>query len=579
MEVKLEVPATSGTATSVRMARSSPGRYALHEFAKNVYAVKAFDSSGQPLKLSQPNPHEWQVPANGQPFTFQYTVFGNHADGTYAQIDRTHAHLNLPATLAYVPALQDQPVKVRFQLPEGSSWKIATQLKPEPDGSYSAPNLQLLMDSPTELADFGFREWLVKDAAREQTIQLAVHHPGTEAELEKYTDMAKKIVAEELAIFGELPKYDNGRYTFIGCYVPQASGDGMEHRNSTFLTSSSPLSTSALDNAGTLSHEFFHAWNVERIRPKSLEPFKFGETNMSGELWFAEGFTSYYGDLVLHRAGLFTQDQYLASLSGDLNRYFSSPGARQYSPVEMSRQAPFVDAARSVDPTNRVNSYLSYYTYGSALGACLDLTLRARTPAHTLDEYMKAVWLAHGKTEKPYTLNDLEKILGEVTGDHAFAAQYFLDHMYGTKPIHLAAVLEPAGFYFRPKNNGKAWLGFASWAPFKEGGLILENQQLKGTPLYVAGLEQMDALLTVDGKKVNSKQALDKILGKHKPGDVVMISYRPRGSEKTAKLVTTTLKLEADPTMDIVAIENAGGTLSESQKQFRQSWLGSKRTP
>ncbi len=142
----------------------------------------------------------------------------------------------------------------------------------------------------------------------------------------------------------------------------------MEHRNSTIVTSTRSLADGADRNIGTVSHEFFHCWNVERIRPQSLEPFNFEDANMSGELWFAEGFTSYYDDLTLTRAGLIAQEDYIKGLTGTFNYVWNSPGRQFFNPIEMSYQAPFVDAARSVDDINRDNTFISYYSYGSMLG-------------------------------------------------------------------------------------------------------------------------------------------------------------------------------------------------------------------
>ena len=124
------------------------------------------------------------------------------------------------------------------------------------------------MDSPVELSDFALRQWTVSTLAGNFPVRLALHHQGTDAELDAYVEMLKKVVQQEIAVFGVTPRYDVGSYTFIADYLPWASGDGMEHRNSTIITSSRPLSTSAMGLLGTASHEYFHSWNVERIRPK-----------------------------------------------------------------------------------------------------------------------------------------------------------------------------------------------------------------------------------------------------------------------------------------------------------------------
>ena len=197
----------------------------------------------------------------------------------------------------------------------------------------------------------------------------------------------------------------------------------MEHRNSTILTSTTSLADGGMkNNIGTVSHEFFHCWNVERIRPKALEPFNFEEANMSGELWFAEGFTSYYTDLILCRAKLISPEEYVEDLSGTFNYVWNSPGTQFFSPIEMSYQAPFVDAATSVDPVNRENTFISYYYYGSVLGLALDLSLREN--GLNLDDFMKLVWNTYGKNEIPYTLENLKEILNRYAGQE-FGTQFF----------------------------------------------------------------------------------------------------------------------------------------------------------
>src|SRR5690606_12996256 len=172
------------------------------------------------------------------------------------------------------------------------------------------------LDSPTELSAFTLREWTITSGGRTQTIRLAVHHAGTEEDVDRYTEMAQKVVAAQIAVFGEAPAFDYGTYTFIADYLPYASGDGMEHRNSTILTSSGSIAANAAGLLGTLSHEFFHAWNMERLRSRMLGPFDFERANMSDELWFGEGFTSYYDDLTIKRAGLIDLDQYARGIGG-----------------------------------------------------------------------------------------------------------------------------------------------------------------------------------------------------------------------------------------------------------------------
>ena len=558
-------------ALEVRMSRSSPGRYALHEFAKNVYAVSAEDGSGRALKITRPDPYGWTVAGHDGTVRFRYTLFADRADGTYSAIDATHAHLNMPATFAWARGLEERPIRITFHPPAGSGWKAATQLVPtDQPMTFTAPNLQYFLDSPTELSDFALREWTIASGGRTQTIRLAVHHAGTDADVDRYAEMARKVVAEQIAVFGEAPTFDYGTYTFIADYLPYASGDGMEHRNSTILTSSGSLAANAAGLLGTLSHEFFHAWNMERLRSRMLEPFDFERANMSDELWFGEGFTSYYDDLAIKRAGLMDLDEYARGIGGVLNAVINAPGRRYHSPVEMSQQAPFVDAAVSVDPTNRANTFLSYYTWGTAIGLGLDLTLRTRFRGITLDDYMRALWQRHGKPEVPYTLADLERALAELIGDAAFAADFFDRYIRGRDVPDYEALLARAGLLLRKANPGRPTLGQAQ-IRYDGGQAHLVSGTLVGTPLYEAGLDRGDRIISLAGRPVRSDDDVNAVLSAHTPGDAVEIRYEQRGRE-----VTATLRLAEDPRLEVVTFERAGRPVSAEIRRFREAWLGSK---
>jgi predicted metalloprotease with PDZ domain len=556
----------------IRMSRTSPGRYALHEFAKNVYSVSATDAGGRPLVISRPDPHQWTVEGHDGTVIFRYTLFADRADGTYSGIDNTHAHLNIPATFAWARGMEDRPVAVHFQRPR-ADWRIATQLVPtsEPD-HYTAPDLYYFLDSPTEISAFDLRTWEIEHDGIRQTIRLAVHHDESREDVDRYEAMTRRVVEEQISVFGEPPVFDHGEYTFIACYTPWVSGDGMEHRNSTILTSTRPLSTGALQNLGTVSHEFFHVWNVERLRPRSLEPFDFEEANMSGELWFAEGFTSYYTNYVLRRAGLLDDAQYAAALTGMLNTVVNGPGRRYHSPVEMSMQAPFVDAAVSIDPQNRANTFISYYTWGSAIGLGLDLTLRERFGL-TLDGYMRAAWERFGRAERPFTADDLKDLLGEYSGDRAFAIDFFGRYVEGREVVDYAALLRNAGYLLRTAEPGVAWLAAPALA-FEDDGARLTGPTLVGTPLYEAGMGPGDVLLTLDGRPVRVAGDLEQVLSARKPGDRIGLSYRQRGETRTGELT-----LMESPRLEVVPFENADLDLTGPMRSFREDWLGTGVSP
>ena len=565
-EVKVEFRNVPSGALELRMSRSSPGRYALHEFAKNVYAVKAVDARGRPLTLSRPNPHQWNVAGHDGTVIVTYTLFGDRADGTYAAIDLTHAHLNMPATFMWARGFETRPVRVSFR-PARPDWKVATQLAPTSDPLvYTAPDFQYFMDSPTELSAHEVRSWTVGAGPDARTLRFALHHAGTAGQLDSFAGLVKRVVAEQAAMWGELPKFDYGTYTFIADYLPYASGDGMEHRNSTILTSSRPLSAPGFGLLGTVSHEFFHAWNVERIRPKSLEPFDFEEANMSGELWLAEGFTSYYDDLFIRRAGIMTLDQYAEALSGGVDFVINAPGRRFFSPVEMSMQAPFVDAAASIDPQNRANTFISYYTWGAVLGLALDLDIRARFAGRSLDDFMRLLWTRHGRTERPYTLGDLESALADVTSAD-YAADVFRRYINGRDLPPLDTLLARAGLALRPARPEKVWLGPVGLTE-QDSTLAVASSPTIGSPLYAAGIERGDRLVSLAGRALVTVADLDAVLSDRKAGDVVPAVVLGRAG-RTEVSVT----LADDFTLEVVTFEKAGRPVTRAIERFRLEWM------
>jgi predicted metalloprotease with PDZ domain len=558
----------------VWMSRGSPGRYAVHEFAKNVYNVRAADGRGRPLIAEPSSPYSWTVAGHNGTVRIRYTLFGDRGDGTYAQITRVNAHLNAPATFLWARGLEARPVRVTFSgLPEG--WRVATQLKPTSDPlSFTAPNLQLFFDSPITIGRLEIRTWLVKNGSRLDTMRVAINHLGTSSEVDRYVEMTKKIVQEQAGIFGELPRFDWGTYTFLAVYLPWGSGDGMEHRNSTSLTGTRPLATGMMGSIGTVSHEFFHAWNVERIRPRTLEPFDFTRANMSGELWLAEGFTSYYGTLALRRAGLTDDTAFARGIGGAANEVINRPGRTFYSAVGMSRQAPFTDAAAAIDLQNRSNVFISYYTYGEAIATGLDLTLRSRArgrgPEVTLDDFMHAMWVKFGRTGKPYLPDDVRITLGEVTQDSGFANEYFRRYIAGQEVPDYTALFASVGFLFRPARAGAAWLGDVE-LDSTSAGVAVSGATLVGQPIYLAGLDRGDIITSLDGKPVVTSSSVDSALRAHRPGDTVDIAYQSHGETLTGRIV-----LQENPRMELVPAESAGVGITPGVLENRRRWLASR---
>lgn len=553
---------------ALQFSNASPGRYARHDFAKNIYQLTARNSKGESITLQRLAPSEWQVPQHDGSVEISYRLYGDHADGTYNQIDHRHAHLNMPATLLWAPAHQQQPISVSFA-DYPADWLVATQLPQVAAGRWQAAHLDELMDSPIELSRHSVQQWTVPSAGKNYQIVLATHHQGNADDEAVLLAKTKAVVAEQVAVFGELPDFDHGRYVFINDFLPGVSGDGMEHRNSTIVTSSKSLYQANFDQIGTLSHEFFHAWNVERLRPASLEPFHYHGGNMSESLWFAEGVTSYYGDLLLKRSGHYDEKAYLHLLVRKLNRFIQSPGRQFASPLGMSQQAPFVDAAVSVDQHNYSNNYISYYLYGDMLGLALDLTLRQHTKAANLDQYMRLMWQRFGKTERPYQTSDLATALADVSADPALAQAFFSRYIDGNQLPDFKNLFTAVGLVLQPKSPNAASAG-AVQLRTEDGQLIVSSNTRIGTTLYQAGIDRDDVLLQLGRDRLKTEQDWQAALAKLKPGQQVELHYQQYGEDRT-----TTLTLQADPELELVTLESLGQQPSRAQLKQRASWLNS----
>lgn len=572
-EIELIITNAGSQDLELKMSRTSPGRYALHEFAKNVYNVKVVDDSGNELSYEQSDLHTWIVSGHNGTVRFSYTLFADRADGTYSGINREHAHLNMPATFIFPAGMDETPVDVSFKIPEEWNWRAATQLIPADERlSFTAPDLYYFLDSPTELSNHEVRMWNIESNGNSYEIRLAVHHNDSEADLDRYEAMARKVVDEQVGVFGEAPDFDYGNYTFIACYLPYVSGDGMEHRNSTVLTSTRPLSSEpgALRNLGTLSHEFIHAWSIERLRPRNLEPFNFSSANVSDLLWFGEGFTSYYDELTIRRAGITDDEAYASGWNGTLNYVLNSPGSQYFSAAEMSMQAPFVDAASSIDPQNRGNTFISYYSWGSVIGLGLDLILR-RDFDLTLDDYMQQMWEQYGRTETPYTIDDLQSELGILTGDADFANEFFSRYIHGHEMPDLKSLFAEAGFLLEKTNPGEAVLFLGNRLSFDNGAANVTGYTTVGSPAYEAGLSNGDRLLSVDGAAVPDAGSLRRTLAGKAPGDMVTVEYESLGGIYTAEVAVA-----ENPNLRLVTYESAGREVTEAMRLFRENWLRSR---
>ena len=585
MQVEAGFTELAAGTLELRMSRSSPGRYSMHDFAKNVYDLHAFGADGRELQTTRPDPYGWNVTGHGGSLTVKYKVYGDRVDGTYLAVDTTHAHINMPAVILWAHGLDDRPVTVSFEQPAGMNWQVATQLHGDrpPDRTrtsalgvfeFTAPNLQYLMDSPSEFGPVAMRQF----TAGSRTFRFALHHAGTDAELDGFVKDVEKIVRQEGAVYGEYPEYEPGYYTFLADYLPYANGDGMEHRNSTVISEAGSIASARSRLLDTVAHEFFHCWNVERIRPRGLEPFDFDRANLSDSLWLAEGFTQYYGPLTLRRAQLVDMASTARTFTGLVETVSQNAGRLVRSAADMSMMAPFTDGDRTVDKTNWSTTVISYYSFGGAIALALDLSLRDRSDSRvSLDDFMQAMWRKFGKpggsregyVDHPYTIADAEATLADVSGDRVFARDFFARFVLGHDVADYSRLLARAGFTVRKRNAGRAWLGdprLESRNGVRAAALVAPTW-----PIYATGFDQDDELVQVDGQLVKDANDLTASVRRHKPGDTIQIVF----TDRTGHAKTAPVTLAEDPHVEVVPVESAGA-LTAAQQAFRASWLGAK---
>jgi predicted metalloprotease with PDZ domain len=285
---------------------------------------------------------------------------------------------------------------------------------------------------------------------------------------------------------------------------------------------------------------------------------------MSGALWFAEGITSYYTNLILCRAGLITPEKYVTGLNGTFNYVWNSPARTFFNPIEMSYQAPFVDAATSVDPVNRENTFISYYSYGSVLGLALDLALREK--GLNLDDYMKQVWMKYGADEVPYTLQNLQKVLNDYAGEN-FSRTFFSRYIHKSEMPNYEELFKAVGIKIS-QNLDHAYFGAAVAINDTNKGEIRANTKIGG-PAYTAGLDKGDQLLSINGTPFPSAIPFNIYIKQNfQPGDSLSVVFERFGEQKTTEVI-----LENDPSYIISLMEENAEKPTKKILKNRKAWL------
>lgn len=554
VDVTVRVPNPNGRAIGLRLPTWRPGKYLILDMAGTVYGVTAAGPGGEALVVRKTEKSAWRVEARGPgAVTVSYTVYANSLNDRTRHADGSHAFLDGSAVFMYTDELRDRPVRVRVDAPEG--WKVATGLAPDPteDWAWVAPDYDVLVDSPLEIGEHHMLSFTVDGTPHDVVIWGPV-----EVDDERVAAGFAKIVRAERDVFegpGQALPYQ--RYVFI-VHAQPGIGGGTEHLNSTVMDTrpSSFSSEGAFDGfLGLVAHEFFHTWNVKRLRPAGITPYDYQRENYTDLLWVSEGTTTYYSGVCRVRAGLLDADAYLGQLARTISGERRRPGEGVQSLAESSFDA-WIKFNRSTP--NDINTTVSFYTKGSLVSLMLDMELRRRTRnGVTLDDVLRAMYHDYPLDRGGFTTEQLLAKLRVLSGS-GFEG-FFGAYVSGVEPLDLEGALETAGILLSPEEAGPG-----SYLGISERGGSVRTVRSDG-PAFGAGVEVDDEIVTVDGEELGG--SLDKYLESVEPGTTLVLGLERRGQGCEVEVVTAPMPVERW-TLDRLLEP------SEEQRAVYESWLG-----
>ncbi len=547
----------------------TPGSYMVREFSRHVRDVTAEGPLGSPLSVVKVEKNRWRVgladdPSAG-PFAVRYRVFAHDLTVRTSHLDVSHGYGNGANLFFYVEGLKDEPQRLRFELPPG--WK-ATVALPRRGRAFTASDYDELVDSPFECGThrtFSFRVLGIPHT-------LAIWGEGNEDPVRLVRDLTK-LVKAAAALFGGLP-YE--RYVFL-VHLAAGAGGGLEHRASQSV-GMEPFSfrpeSAYRKNLRLFSHEFFHAWNVKRIRPQLLGPFDYTREVYTRDLWAMEGITCYYQELLLTRAALQEPKHLLEELARQLKDHLETPGTR----VQSAEAGSFDAWIRHYRPDeNSPNVSESYYRRGALIGWALDLTIRRATNGRrSLDEVMRRLWTRYGSKGRPYPGGAVERVASEVA--RRSLASFFDRFVRGVETPPFGRLLRPFGLSLRevpekdadgekpPRPRRAADFG---WKTKRENGRLLVVEVYAGRAAFEAGVSAGDEVVAVSGVRADEEE-LKRIERDAAPGlRVAVAAFRRR------RLLTIPVVLGARraATLEVVPEEKP----SREAARLRRGGLGRRR--
>jgi predicted metalloprotease with PDZ domain len=455
-EIQIDLGRVSGSVVKLQLPVWSPGRYAPFYFARNVTEFSA-TSGGAAVRWDRENGSLWRLYPNGASnITVKYRAYANTLSGTFSVLDTAHANWNGPSLFMYVVDHKPDPVRLHVNVPSG--WQIVNgDSHAGTQSDYTFENYDRLVDTPTEVSPNIVLDTLHVD---NRLYRSMVHHNGglNAATRRRFLDGLAKIVHYENTVFDPPPLQ---MYTFL-FNLGYGGGDGMEHLYSTQIVGG-PWNDNqpVLSGLGTAAHEYFHVWNMKRVRAAALGPFDYTREQYQPSLWVGEGWTQYYGQVAIPRSGVLPADNIYQAAAGIIRANLTAPGRKEVSARMASFEAPFFDGATAGFDVNR-NAFFSYYTKGAGIALYLDLFIRGHTQNRkSLDDAFRLLrdrtWGAPNASYylqgRGYTEDDVERAVSDAAGVDMHA--WFDRHVGGTEDMNYDEVLAPAGM--RLTRDGNNW--------------------------------------------------------------------------------------------------------------------------
>ena len=494
VQLTLEVPADAPQPLELQLPAWRPGRYELQNFAQKVQRVEVEDAqSGEALPYRKTTKDRWTV-ANtaGRTVRVRYNFYAHQMDAGGSWLDEDQLYLNPVQALLYAEGRQHEPCQVQLALPD--AWHIACGLPQSAPSTLAAESFDQLVDAP-----FIASPTLLQRTYEVQGIPFHIWMQGAcVPDWQRIITDFRAFTVENLAVFGDFPVSD---YHFLNQILPYKHYHGVEHHNSTVITlgPAELLMAPALykELLGVSCHELFHTWNVKSIRPAEMQPYDFTRENYFRTCYIAEGVTTYYGDYLLARAGVFSAAQYFTELNGVLHKHFDSHGHQNLSLADASMDL-WLDGYKPGAPDRKV----SVYHKGALVALLLDLTLRQLSQhQRSLDDVMRRLYEEFGKTGVGYTEDDYQRVVREVAG--RAMQTYFDKFVYGTAPLEepLNKALRFVGCTLRFSENGSVSESVFGFRAAVRNERAEVTDILPGTPAANV-LAVDDEILAVNGRRV-----------------------------------------------------------------------------